>query len=60
MTETIVILTVKHSSPLPESLTDLVAERTYNYLFAKGVKVDVKATLVPQNRHAWEKSDAPQ
>ena len=58
MTETIVILTVTHEGKLPESLTDLVAERTYNYLFAKGLKVDVKATQVQQAKHAWESSDA--
>jgi hypothetical protein len=57
--KTIVILTIEHSKPLPTKapITDVLSERTYNYLYAQGVEADVRASLVPNKVEAWESAE---
>jgi hypothetical protein len=54
--KTIVILTIEHKRPLPDKVpvTDVIAERTYKYLYSQGVEVGVRASLVQEKREAWE------
>lgn len=56
--KTILILTIEHKKPLPTKtpITDVVSERTYNYLFAQGVEVGVRASLAAEKVEAWEAS----
>lgn len=54
--KTILILTIEHKKPLPVKtpITDVVAERTYNFLYAQGCEAGVRAVLVPEKREQWE------
>lgn len=56
VSETILIVTIKHAKGLPQKMdiTDIVSERTYNWLNAQGVAADVRASLVPQKPEVWE------
>jgi hypothetical protein len=56
--ETMLIVTIKHAKALPSkmNITDIVSERTYNWLNAQGVSADVRASLVPQKPDEWELS----
>lgn len=56
MNETIIIVTIKHSEPLPKDidLTDVIAGRAYQVLHNKGLSVDTRAVLVEQKKQEWE------
>ena len=46
MNETFILLKVTHKKPLPQMLTDIVAQRTYMWAYSQGVEVGVTASLV--------------
>jgi hypothetical protein len=54
--KTIVILTIEHKKPLPSKvpITDAISERVYNYCFAQGVEVGVRASLAQEKVEPWE------
>jgi hypothetical protein len=56
--KTIVILTIEHIKPLPAKtpITDVISERTYNFLYAQGCEAGVRASLVPNKVEAWEEA----
>jgi hypothetical protein len=43
--ETVLILRITHKKPLPEGVTDAVAQRFYMWSYSQGVEVGVTATL---------------
>jgi hypothetical protein len=46
MTETIVLLKIVHSKPLPKLTTDTLAQRAYSFFYSQGCEAGVTATLV--------------
>lgn len=45
MTETTLVLTIKHTAPLPELFKDKTAAYAYDYLMARNVRVDVEGKV---------------
>lgn len=41
--KTVIVVEIHHDKPLPEGITDICAERAYNWLTNKGVRCDVVA-----------------
>lgn len=56
LNETLLIVKITHKRPLPQrmDITDVVSERTYNWLYANGCEASVRASLVPQKPDDWE------
>jgi hypothetical protein len=59
--KTVIQVEIEHDKPLPEGLTDVLAERAYTWSFNKAVPCDVSACLLekkPEPLKAWEVADA--
>lgn len=52
--KTTIQIEIEHAKPLPTKtpITDVVADRTYNYLFANGSQVGVRVMLVSEELDA--------
>jgi hypothetical protein len=46
MKETKIVLTVQHKKPLPDGVTDVIAQRFYMWAYSQGCEVGVNAEVL--------------
>jgi len=56
-TETLIILKLTHAKPLPEGVTDIIAQRVYGWCLNKGTPVAVTAAVAEVKKEAWERAE---
>jgi len=56
-TETLITLKLTHAKPLPEGVTDIIAQRVYGWCLNKGTPVAVTAAVAEVPREAWERAE---
>ena len=55
MTETILIVRIQHTKPLPEKVEDIAGQRIYGWLYSQGVEAGVRV-VQDKGLEVWEQT----